>query len=175
MYGMRLWSFIRYTLRQDDVCKYGERIHSFQDIKQDYTCFMFPEGVTSNGKSILPFEINDKELHEFLTSEGGEGDSRLQGGIRTMVQWCQIKHIPSSLTVPIPRTALEFLKVLLYINNPQSKCKILSLPASANSAADTVEDGRTALNSGRAGVARTLGAAQKKRFLSEWLGCTGGR
>lgn len=199
IYGMRMWSFIRYTLNQlDDISKYGERIDTWKDICEDYTCFMFPEGVTSNGKSVLPFEIDDLRLKQFIlgddfTSSIGkrknssktkkktsttirekisQGNEKTSGGedVRDVIQWCQIKHVPSSLTTTIPETGLGFFKRLLYVNKPQSRCKIIPPTTTTveHKSDDITAHGRVTLNGGQTPVARTLNAAQKARFVAEW-------
>lgn len=198
IYGMRMWSFIRYTLAQCDIAKYGERIDRWKDVCNDYTCFMFPEGVTSNGKSVLPFEIDDIRLKQFVLGEDftstrkkkksstttaatlirdeigsykGKGNNGDGNDIRNVIQWCQIKHIPSTLTVPVPESGFEFFKRLLYVNRPQSKCKIIPSAVVVgydSSTASITAHGRVTLNGGQTPVARTLNAAQKAQFIAEW-------
>ena len=159
---------------------------------------MFPEGVTSNGKSVLPFEIDDKRLKQFVLGEDftstrkkkksstttaatlirdeigsykGKGNNGDGNDIRNVIQWCQIKHIPSTLTVPVPESGFEFFKRLLYVNRPQSKCKIIPSAVAVgydSSTASITAHGRVTLNGGQTPVARTLNAAQKAQFIAEW-------
>lgn len=203
IYGMRIWSFVRYTLAQSDIAKYGEKIDAWKDVCDNYTCFMFPEGVTSNGKSVLPFEIEDARLKQFILGEDvvsakkkrkstttsatagmrdriggykGNGDSSSDGkDIKNLIQWCQIKHTPSMLTVSVPMSGFEFFKTLLYVNKPYSKCKITPPDVavgydsgSGSSTPSITAHGRVILNGGQTPVARTLNAAQKAQFIAEW-------
>lgn len=167
VYGMRLYDFLNYSLGQIELTKCGEKINNWQEICNDYTCFMFAEGTTSNGKSVLPFEIDVTHLQRFITGED-EVDAAAKFG--EVIQWVQIRHIPSSLTTPLPITKPSFLALLLYISSPQTKVKLVPSSETGGKSKDLVANGRSVLNSGRTPVARTLGAAQKAAFLAEWRG-----
>lgn len=176
VYGMRLYNFLNYSLGQVELVACGEKINNWQEVCNDYTCFLFAEGTTSNGKSVLPFEIDVSHLQSFIAGEdetvatASTTNARVKNKFSEVIQWVQIRHIPSSLTTPLPITKPSFLSLLLYISSPQTKVKLVPSSETGGKSQDLVANGRTLLNGGRTPVARTLGAAQKAAFLAEWRG-----
>lgn len=181
IYGMRFWKFIQYTLAQDhsQLVKNGEKIPHWEEVRKDYTCFLFAEGTTSNGKSVLPFAISDPFLQEFITGGQEEEKEREREtnhhstlDMSQYVTLLQLKHTPGRMACPIPCHWRHFLWTLLHVTKPHTRAKLIPLASveSSTNTNKTTMNWRTLLNSGRTPIGKALDYQAKQRFLTEYLG-----
>lgn len=99
LFKMNKGQYMDFTLDGSlDVKRYGKEIHSIDQYKDQVT-FIFPEGTCSNGKSVLPFEVDEARLGEFLADA-------------PQVQVVHLK-INGSLTTPLSLTKWQFVSRLV--------------------------------------------------------------
>lgn len=150
LYAMNKWQYSNFALDGSlNVKKYGQEIHNGGAL-QGHVVFMFPEGTCSNGKTVLPFEIDELSLEALL------GDS-------LTVQATHLKVNPS-LTTPLKLSKLQMI-IRMAASGVQAKIKILE-PQKFR----PLESLRVALNDGNRFklVSRTLNVEAKRRFVAEY-------
>ncbi|QLG71166.1 hypothetical protein HG535_0B02040 [Zygotorulaspora mrakii] len=134
--------------------KYGQEVSSMDQLK-GYVLFMFPEGTSSNGKSILPFQVDVDSMQEFL---GYSSNSA------TLVQTIHIK-INGTLVTPLTITKSKYI-VRMLIKGVNIKIKI-NEPQSIF----PIDDVRINMNDGNKFklVSKTLDIESKGRFAQEFF------
>lgn len=115
IYVLTVTQFIKFTLDGSlDVTKFGTPCNveknDLINILTNNVCFMFPEGTCSNGKSVLPFEITEKALIEYI----GEDTELIPIQIR----------LNQSLVTPMPQGKLSWFNNLVIVDQIHIKCKI---------------------------------------------------
>lgn len=135
-----------------NVKKYGKEIHSIEALK-GRVIFVFPEGTCSNGKSVLPFQIDDSHLTEILDPSNSE----------LTVQAIHLK-VTSSLATPLrvskwefaTRAAMHGIHAKVKIHEPQRLAPLESV--------------RVVMNDGNKFklVAKTLGLESKRKFVEAY-------
>lgn len=150
LYAMNKCQYSNYALDGSlNVKKYAQEIHN-GEILQDRVVFMFPEGTCSNGKSVLPFEIDENSVESLL-------------GENLSVQVTHLKINPS-LTTPLRVSRWE-LVTRMVANGVHAKIKIHEAQNIA-----PLDKLRVALNDGNKFklVSKTLDVEAKRKFVSEY-------
>ncbi|CCH60329.1 hypothetical protein TBLA_0C05320 [Henningerozyma blattae CBS 6284] len=138
-----------------DAKQFGHKIQHFIQLK-GHVCYLFAEGTLSNGKSILPFEVNITTLLEFF-------ELNVKNDSLPVLQTIHIK-VGNSLTTPLPVSQYTYFWRLLE-NSASIKC-IISEPQE-NSSLDKLritlnDDDKYKL------VSKSLDIDAKKRFIYEY-------
>lgn len=139
-----------------NVKKFGQEVKSIDQLKGSVV-YMFPEGTSSNGKSVLPFEIDSSSLQEFL------GSPSIASPNGPLVQTIHLK-VNATLVTPLAISRFKYLarmitkgvNIKIKINEPQSISPIDNL--------------RIALNDGNKYklVSKTLDMESKRKFVQEF-------
>ncbi|SCW02363.1 LAFE_0F04786g1_1 [Lachancea fermentati] len=168
MYRLSLIEALKFALKGSIF----ENETSFQiidkvDEAKDYVTYIFPEGTTSNGKSVLPFALTQEFMDEFLGIEEGFSSSaqkpiNLNLHKRKVVQTIQLK-INATLTTPLPISAWNYLN-RMSSQGVTFKCKI-NEPCTTK-----VDEVRTALCGGDkySLVGKDLNVDSKTKFIKEF-------
>lgn len=135
-----------------DVKRYGKEVHSIEKSKGKVT-FIFPEGTCSNGKTVLPFEIDETHLAETLEPFGSN----------VAVQVIHLKT-NASLTTPLRVPKWEFISRAI-MNGVHVKVKIHE-PQGLS----PLEKLRVVMNDGNKFklVSKTLNVEAKRKFVEEY-------
>ncbi|QLL32051.1 hypothetical protein HG536_0C02200 [Torulaspora globosa] len=135
-----------------NVKKYGKEIHSIEKSSGQVT-FIFPEGTCSNGKTVLPFEIDEEHLAEFLEPLGSN----------VAVQVIHLKT-NASLTTPLRVSKWEFVSRAI-VNGVHVKVKMHE-PQGLR----PLEKLRVVMNDGNKFklVSKTLNVEAKRKFVEEY-------
>lgn len=150
LYAMNKCQYWDYALDGSlNIKRYGQELHSSEDLKGQVV-FLFPEGTCSNGKSVLPFEIDRSSLETVL-------------GENTTVQVTHLKINPS-LTTPLKLSKWDFITRML-AHGVHAKIKIHE-----QQDITSLDKLRVALNDGNKFklVSKTLSVESKHRFVAEY-------
>ncbi|CAR26208.1 hypothetical protein ZYGR_0H00150 [Zygosaccharomyces rouxii] len=137
-----------------DASRFGHEVGNIRQLKNTVN-FMFLEGTCSNGKSVLPFALNETELLEFLQLPETDRSATLQS--------IQLK-INGSLVTPLKVNKFKYLVTMytrgvhfkIKLNEPQKLVPLEGLRASLN------DNNKFKL------VSRTLNVESKRRFVQEY-------
>ncbi|SCU80041.1 LADA_0B04720g1_1 [Lachancea dasiensis] len=171
---LSFWQFITFTLNNGQVNNNGTLLPEVTDPAKHLkgrVCYVFAEGTTSNGKSILPFALTQLAWDEFInrryTSSVGVSSSsstgfKCQGANSARVQTIHLK-INGSLTTPLKVGFWRYL-VRASTQGVTYKCKI-SEPVGPDLAQI-----RTSLAGGDKFklVGRDLNLESKRKFVQEF-------
>ncbi|QLQ82458.1 hypothetical protein HG537_0H02200 [Torulaspora globosa] len=153
LYRMNKSQYMQFALDGSlDVKRYGKEIHSVEKCPDQVT-FIFAEGTCSNGKTVLPFEIDDNHLAEALEPLGSN----------LAVQVIHLK-INASLTTPLKVSKWEFISRAI-VNGVHVKVKIYEPQA-----LKPLERLRVVMNDGNKFklVSKTLNVEAKRKFVEEY-------
>ncbi|CCF56953.1 hypothetical protein KAFR_0B06570 [Kazachstania africana CBS 2517] len=143
-----------------DVERYGNEISNIEKELDKYIWFMFPEGTTSNGKSVLPFVVTSANLNEVIY-----GDDEMKP---VKVSSIRIK-VNQSLTTPL-RVSLWSLIKNLFTKKISVKCnvhKVVILDRDGVSL-DTIRVQLNGEDSFKL-VSKSLNIDSKRRFVEEYF------
>lgn len=167
LYKLRVLEFIQFTLR-GSLFEDGDNFPTISQLSdvEDYTAFLFPEGTSSNGKSILPFAVTQEFLDEFVGQEEGVSNSvsnpqnKLRGDWE--LQTISLK-VNTVLVTPLKIGSWKYL-VRMSSTGVNYKCKI-SEPTGGK-----IDQLRTVMCGGDKYklVGKELNVASKKRFVKAY-------
>lgn len=137
-----------------NAARFGVATGNVRQLKSTVN-FMFPEGTCSNGKSVLPFALNETELLDFLQLSETDRSATLQT--------IQLK-INGSLVTPLRVNKFKYWTTMysrgihfkIRINEPQKLFPLEGLRASLN------DNNKFKL------VSKTLDVESKRRFVQEY-------
>lgn len=137
-----------------DASKFGREVGNIRQLKNTVN-FMSAEGTCSNGKSVLPFALNETELLEFLQLPETDRSATLQS--------IQLK-INGSLVTPLRFNKFKYLVTMITrgvhfkikLNEPQKLVPLEGVRASLN------DNNKFKL------VSKTLNLDSKRRFVQEY-------
>ncbi|GAV52187.1 hypothetical protein ZYGR_0AG01780 [Zygosaccharomyces rouxii] len=137
-----------------DASRFGHEVGNIRQLKNTVN-FMFAEGTCSNGKSVLPFALNETELLEFLQLPETDRSATLQS--------IQLK-VNGSLVTPLEVNQYKYLTTMytrgvhfkIKLNEPQKLVPLEELRASLN------DSNKFKL------VSKTLNVESKRRFVQEY-------
>ncbi|CCH42818.1 hypothetical protein BN7_2363 [Wickerhamomyces ciferrii] len=143
-----------------------DEIDSLIDYKQleNKIIYIFPEGTTSNGKSILPFKLNQTYFNEFINN--------LQSDKKThKIRTLGLKYYPSTLVTPISYSSWSFLFKILSQLTYNVKARI-NFPNQLNSIDTDLNKLRLSFtNNGKFKlVSDELDINSKKAFIENYIG-----
>lgn len=115
LYRLNFWEIVQFTLGGST---WGSAQHDFQEIKSamelsNYVTYVFAEGTTSNGKSVLPFVVTQQFWNEFLGEPTVGSSSSVKTLTSTASRDAEVRaihiKINSSLTTPLRIGAWRYL------------------------------------------------------------------
>lgn len=156
IYKMTSTNYMAYALSGSlDIKKFGKEVSNITQFKNK-VCFLFPEGTCSNGKTILPFEINKDNLLEVLNIDP------LTGSLPD-IQTIHLK-INSNLTTPMAVSSYE------YRSRMASKSVIIKCAIGELEHNPTMDKLRVSLNDGNKFtlVSKSLDTTSKRKFVTQY-------
>ncbi|SCV06045.1 LANO_0H20890g1_1 [Lachancea nothofagi CBS 11611] len=129
-FHLTIWQFVKFTLNNGELPVLASlaEVDNIAQLK-NRVVYLFAEGTTSNGKSILPFTVSQESWDAFLGNkpETGISTSSNAGSRHSNLSKvkCQAIHlkINSSLTTPLRVSKWRFL-VRVSTQGVNCKCKI---------------------------------------------------
>ncbi|EJS41280.1 vps66p [Saccharomyces arboricola H-6] len=164
VYSVSVRKFVDFILSGGlDIKLYGHKITELSKLSSTVN-FMFAEGTSSNGKSILPFSITGKKLKEFIDPSLATMNPAMAKNKKIELQTIQIRTNKTAITT-LPISNMEYLSRLLN-KGVHVKCKINEPQV----VSDDLEEMRIALNGGDKYklVSRKLDIQSKKQFVKEF-------
>lgn len=138
-----------------EVKKFGQEVNSVDQLK-GYVTFIFPEGTCSNGKSVLPFEVDEFTLRNFLDPNNIKGKD-------LKVRTISLKA-NNALLVPLKLSISQFF-IRMIMNDIHCKVKIHE-----EQPIIPLDNLRIELNDGNKFklVSKTLNVEAKRSFVEEY-------
>jgi len=154
-------------LSYDLVDNIGEKIN-FKNLEKKII-YIFAEGTTSNGKSILPFSLNQESFNLFIENFEKITLGKTKGNYK--INTISVKLYPSSLVTPINISILKWIYKLLTNWRYDIKLKI-NLPNELNSKEKNLIKIRNSFtNNGKFKlISNDLNIESKKKFIENYVG-----
>ncbi|CAI4055162.1 hypothetical protein SUVZ_16G4070 [Saccharomyces uvarum] len=146
-----------------DIKLHGHEVAELGQLRNTVN-FMFAEGTSCNGKSVLPFSISGRKLKEFIDPSLATMTPAMAKDKKFELQTIQIKTNKTAITT-LPISNTEYLSRLLN-KGVHVKCKINEPQVVSND----LEELRIALNGGDKYklVSRKLDVESKRKFVKEF-------
>lgn len=165
VYKVSIREFITFILAGGlDIKLYGHEVAELSQLGNTVN-FMFAEGTSCNGKSVLPFSITGKKLKEFIEPSITTMNPAMAKTKKFELQTIQIKTNKTAITT-LPISNMEYLSRFLN-KGINVKCKINEPQVLS----DNLEELRVALNGGDKYklVSRKLDVESKRNFVKEYI------
>ncbi|CAI4054072.1 lysophosphatidic acid acyltransferase LOA1 SKDI_16G3950 [Saccharomyces kudriavzevii IFO 1802] len=164
VYKVSVKNFIDFVLAGGlDIKVYGHEIAELSQLG-DTVNFMFAEGTSCNGKTVLPFGISGKKLKQFVDPSMATMSPAMAKSIKFELQTIQVRTNKTAITT-LPISNMEYLSRLLN-KGVHVKCKINEPQVIS----DDLEELRITLNGGDKYklVSRKLDVESKRKFVKEF-------
>lgn len=167
IYELTLGQFINFTLKglSLDITEYTEKkpIEEINTMElKNYVWILFAEGTCSNGKSVLPFQVNKTTLLQLL----GENDEKKSDDINITPVSVKINN---SLVTPLGGSQLRLLFDILLRHKLVAKIR-KNESKNLRTENENLDNIRIALNDGDKYklVSKSLNIEQKRSFVKEY-------
>ena len=115
IYKVSIKEFIKFILDGGlDIKLYGHEIAELSQLSNTVN-FMFAEGTSCNGKSVLPFSITGKKLKQFIDPSLATMNPVMAQSRKFELQTIQIKTNKTAITT-LPISSMEYLSRLLNLS-----------------------------------------------------------
>lgn len=162
LYKMNKEQYMNFALDGSlNAKKFGKEVSSIGQLENSVV-FVFPEGTCSNGKSVLPFEITEEILREFIDPSNHNKSATIQA--------IQLK-VNGSLVTPLSLSKYTFFSRML------AKGVHVKVKIHEKQQITPFENLRISLNDGNKFklVSKTLNMESKRKFVEEYTSSASNR